>query len=896
MPHANWNLNRPRAALDELGVVEPGDFPTGLTRMDMHCHSYASNEPVNRAVGLLFSDMHECYSPPEKVYDQAKARGMDLVTITDHDQISGGIELVERGFQDFILGEEVTVFFPEDRCKLHVTVWGITPDLHDELESLGLREDVYHFAAWLAEHQIAHAFAHPLYVQNGKLRAWHLERCALLFKGWEVLNGAHASTHRRVVERYIDSLTPARLQQLGEQHRIEPLWNRAWHKATTAGSDDHGLLNIGRTWTGVVGDHKSKVISPDEFLRRVMSGRAVVGGRAGHASLLAHQLATVTAHFVAQRQPRFPEPRLHYLAAKMARFAGAVIPPPSKVALAAGELKRRLNPRRKKPLPVLASLKAHLGPVLEKYPNLKDRLDPAMWDTGAPLSQHDEMAAFVDDLCSAINEAMASGAVRSLRNRNKVQIVDHLLSYLVVHAAQLPYLFSLFYQNKERNMLEKLEHETAEPGTGVSVLERPMRVSLFTDTLGDVNGVCRFIQNVAHRALTTGRDLQVITSTGFEVPPWSNIFNLEPVFSTKMPKYEHLEIVLPPIMKILRHIDKHQPDVIHISTPGPVGLCGFVAAKMLRVPVLGVYHTDFPAYVDRLFDDHAFTKMCEAYMKFFYDPFSAIFTRSHDYVQALAKLGMPRERIVRLMPGLETSKFNRGFRDETVWEKIAAEGHRGIARESVKVLYVGRVSVEKNIPLLVNVWKKVHAELRRRGVDADLVVVGDGPYRKRMEQELKGKDAHFLGFRLGQELSTLYASADLFVFPSTTDTLGQVVMESQSSGLPVLVSDIGGPKEVVRDGETGHVLRPDDSSAWVDRLTTLICDHELRRQMGADASHSMEHFDIANSFEHFWQVHEQAWHDHLGTLGIERRDGRAGVPAASPALLTDSEPVQSAES
>ncbi|MEM9083457.1 MAG: PHP domain-containing protein, partial [Planctomycetota bacterium] len=319
MSGTTWAGNRPKAALNELGAVDGMDFPTGVTRMDMHCHSWASNEPVNRAVGLVAADMHECYSPPEKVYDQARARGMDLVTITDHDTIAGGIELVNRGYQDFLLGEEVTVFFPEDRCKLHITIWGITPELHEEIETLGLREDVYHFAAWLAEHQIAHAFAHPLYIQNGKLGAWHLERCALLFKGWEVINGAHSGTHRRVVEQYIDALTPARIQELSQNHRIEPLWNRCWHKAQTAGSDDHGLLNIGRTWTGVLGDHKSKVLTGDEFLRRVMAGRSIVCVQAGHASLLAHQLATVSAHFVASRRIRYTDARAQYLTAKMTR-------------------------------------------------------------------------------------------------------------------------------------------------------------------------------------------------------------------------------------------------------------------------------------------------------------------------------------------------------------------------------------------------------------------------------------------------------------------------------------------------------------------------------------------------------------------------------------------------
>ncbi len=861
----------PRDNASDIGPLDCSDRPETLTRMDMHCHSWASSAPVNAAIGFL--DMPECYSPPEKVYDQAIARGMDLVTITDHDTIKGALELAERGFQNFVIGQEVTVFFPEDHCKLHVLVWDLTPELDEELNTLNLREDVYAFADWLAQHNLPHSFAHPLYIQNGKLTPWHLERASLLFKGWELLNGAHSGSHRRVVERYLSALTPGRVQELAQQHNLRPRWSRVWHKAHTGGSDDHGLLNIGRAWAGVVGDHGDKITDPREFLRRVMAGRSVVGGTGGHASLLAHQLATVACNWVGRRAPSAQGPRARYITSKLVRFAGVDVPKPSKVALLFDEGKRRLLLRKKKSLPVVEALRSEMEPVLEKYPDLRANLDPSTWASGAPISNHERMAQFADELCTALSASMATGAVRSIRERDKLGIVDHLISYLIVHVAQLPYLFSLFHQNKERNMLEQLEHDAAPAGSGVSVLERSMRISLFTDTLGDVNGVCRFIQNVAHQANVTGRDLQVITSTTFETPRWDNIFNFKPVFATKMPKYEQLEMVLPPLMKILRHVDEHQPDVIHISTPGPVGLIGFLAAKMLRVPVLGVYHTDFPAYIDRMFDDHGFTRMTEWYMRFFYEPFRSIFTRSEDYVDALVEHGMPRDKMVALMPGLETAKFNTGFKDESIWKKLEAEGLRGIGEEGVRVLYVGRVSVEKNMPMLNQIWKRIYKACTEQGVSAQLVVVGDGPYRKTMEAELEGMDAHFLGFRHGRELSTIYASADIFCFPSTTDTLGQVVMESQSSGLPVFVTDQGGPKEVVEHGTTGYVLSHEDPDAWVERMTEVIVDHEKRRAMGVAAADSMEQYDIAHSFEHFWKVHTEAWHEHLATLGITPKPG-----------------------
>lgn len=386
-----------------------------------------------------------------------------------------------------------------------------------------------------------------------------------------------------------------------------------------------------------------------------------------------------------------------------------------------------------------------------------------------------------------------------------------------------------------------------------------MRVSLFTDTLGDVNGVCRFIQNVAEMAERTGRDLEVITSTRLPVPARSNIYNFAPLVAGAIPKYENLELVLPPLTKILRHLDKHQPDVIHISTPGPMGLIGYIAARMLRVPALGVYHTDFPAYIDQLFDDHAMTWTTRQYMSWFYRPFKAVFTRSADYADRLVSLGLPRERMTALAPGVDTSVFDRRFRDRSIWSRYpGAEADD----EAVRVLYVGRVSVEKNLPLLNSVWKRASARIRAAGARAQLVVVGDGPYRETMERELEGTNAVFLGFRHGQELSALYASSDLFVFPSVTDTLGQVVMESQASGLPVLVSDVGGPKEVVDDGRTGFVLPADNPQLWADHIVSLVTDAARRRAMGDAAHEAMRSLSIERSFEHFWSVHEDAWREH----------------------------------
>ena len=381
-------------------------------------------------------------------------------------------------------------------------------------------------------------------------------------------------------------------------------------------------------------------------------------------------------------------------------------------------------------------------------------------------------------------------------------------------------------------------------------IRSPVRVLLFTDTLGDVNGVSRFIRNAADVALASGRHLTVLTSTNFEVPSQANIINARPVFAMKMPGYENLEIVAPPLWEMLAIARRERPDVVHVSTPGSVGIVGRLVAKRLGVPLAGVYHTDFPAYIERLFHNDSLTLGCSLYMRTFYRAFSAIFTRSDGYAQSLVNLGLDRARLHTLRPGIRVEDFHPRFRDNTAWEGT------GSPRGCVRIIYVGRVSVEKNLPMLAKVWKTADQRLRSAGILAELCIIGDGPYRAQMEDDLRATRCRFLGFRYGRELSTLYAGADVFAFPSTTDTLGQVVMESQASSLPVIVTDQGGPKEVVRHGVTGFVLGATDHAAWVDHIVRLASDAPLRRRMGDAAHASMQGASMQRSFDHFWEVHE----------------------------------------
>ncbi|MBX3388312.1 MAG: glycosyltransferase family 1 protein [Phycisphaeraceae bacterium] len=376
-----------------------------------------------------------------------------------------------------------------------------------------------------------------------------------------------------------------------------------------------------------------------------------------------------------------------------------------------------------------------------------------------------------------------------------------------------------------------------------------LRIALFTDTLGDVNGVSRFLNDIADQALELGRPLKILTSTRFPVRELPNIVNIPPRLAAQLPGYSNLECALPPLRRLFAAARAFRPDVVHISTPGPIGFAGRLFARRTRLPVAGVYHTDFPAYVEHIFEDAGLTALTTFSMRWFYAPFHTVFSRSVEYQAALERLGIEPSRCVRLKPGFNTARFHPRFRDAGFWKSCR------IPETGAKVLYVGRVSVEKNLPRLTEIWNRVRARSPRP--DAHLVIVGDGPYRAEMQDKLSGQNAHFLGFRHGEELARIYASSDLFVFPSTTDTLGQVAFEAQASGLPTLVTDAGGPKEIVRHGQTGFVLAPGDTQAWADRIVTILCDPVLRAGMGSSAHDHVQQYSILGSFEHFWSIHEK---------------------------------------
>jgi hypothetical protein len=254
-------------------------------KIDLHVHSKYSVRPSQWVLQKL--GCPECFTEPAEVYRIAKQKGMDLVTITDHNTILGSAEIAH--LPGAFLSEEVTTYFPEDRCKAHVLVYDINDAIHREIQKV--RENIYDLVGYLRANAIVHVLAHPLYSVNDKLTIEHFEKFLLLFETFE-LNGARDDFQNRAIELILKNLTPETIAMLANKHAIEPPFENGWQKGLTGGSDDHSSLNICRRYTMV---RQAKDLG--QFFKGLEKKQSIPMGEGSTPCVMSHNLYGIAYNF-----------------------------------------------------------------------------------------------------------------------------------------------------------------------------------------------------------------------------------------------------------------------------------------------------------------------------------------------------------------------------------------------------------------------------------------------------------------------------------------------------------------------------------------------------------------------------------------------------------------------
>jgi glycosyltransferase involved in cell wall biosynthesis/predicted metal-dependent phosphoesterase TrpH len=766
---------------------------------DIHVHSSHSRET---SLWILRSlKVPESLTPPELVYEKAMERGMDFVTITDINTIDGVMSISHH--DNVFVSEEVCVRIPGRDAILHLLVFGIDPSQHEEIS--GLRDDFHALMDYLDEQGIAAALAHPFHFPGAPLTARDfrtvLQRISLV----ETVNGNRSRVENEAVRGVVRSLDP--------------------DMGFVGGSDDHCGRFLGLTHTGVKGAD-----TVEAYLEGVRRGEGLPGGHHGSAIRGAYSVYSIAYSFYRDRMLSKKVPRMTTEAAdRFFRPGPSSESEPTLWHRADGVLHRVLG-------------RAVAGSELEEFVN--DQLleiGKDLWINSSDLGGTIDERTF--EIMNNLTNRFARRFITMMASRmEKGRILEALeavtaLAPLLMLSA--PYPLFYFISRRGRDAVRRISRELT--GEELGRLDSGKR-AWFTDTIDDLNGVSRTLQRYSGLALETGRELAVLScqSRPVSFPGW--VVNFKPIKEFPIPDYSSKTLSIPPFLEMLRFVEEQGLGMLYISTPGPVGLVALGIGKLLGIPCVGIHHTDFARHVNQIVQDARMGEMAGSYTGWFMGAMDRVLVPSTYYMDDLEQQGVPREKM-RLFPrGIDSGRFSPGHRDPDFF------GRFGGSPDSFKLVYVGRVSREKDLDVLGESLRM----LRERGRDVELFVVGDGPYLGEMVRELTGSGAYFTGILKGEELYAAYASGDLFVFPSTTDTYGNVVLEAHSSGLPAVVTDMGGPREIIEPERTGIIVRGKDPGELAGGIQRLMDDPERLREMSKAARELAEGRSWRAAFDATW--------------------------------------------
>ena len=366
------------------------------------------------------------------------------------------------------------------------------------------------------------------------------------------------------------------------------------------------------------------------------------------------------------------------------------------------------------------------------------------------------------------------------------------------------------------------------------------RIAVVSDTVDNTDGIAIGLGRLAAAARRAGHAMTLVGSAAAAaraIAVDESAVRIPAAMSASLPIYPDYVWHVPELPPLVAHLAANA-DVVQLATPGPMGLAGLIAGRMLGLPVIGQYHTEVAEYAARLTGLPFVAGLVSPFVGWFYRQVDLCLAPSAAAAVRLAGLGVPGSQVWRVPRGVDLGLFDPARRDRA---------RLGWGDEPV-VLYVGRLSREKNLDLLAAAWRSVRAARP----DARLVVVGDGPARA----TLAGCDgATLLGTLHGEALAAVFASADVFAFPSETETFGNVVVEAAASGLPTVVVRKGAAHEHVIAGETGEIVAPGDAPAFAAAIGALLADPLRRAAMARAAREHAATSDLDRAVAATWAIY-----------------------------------------
>ena len=623
-------------------------------KIDLHVHSSHSTRPSQWVLQKL--GCPESFTTPHALYRLARKAGMDMVTITDHNTISGALEIAH--LPDAFVSVEITTYFPEDRCKVHVLALNITEA--DFAEIRRARENIFDLVPLLRSRKITHACAHPLFAVNGRLRLEHVERLLLLFTILEC-NGARDNAPNIALRRIVAGLTPNLIEGLADKHGIEPGMDRPWEKYLIGGSDDHGGLNIARMHTVVSG-----AATLEAFFLGLEQGRARPEGEPAQPETLARNLYGIAYQYFKSKFGFERYVKKDIFLKFVERFLGVEDMPNSSMldrictSFSAWSYSRNRKAAPKDLPSIVRGEAARLVCGDLELSRIAKGID------ALPLKKGDAWYRFMNRASNTIMRHFADNALARLTRADLFSIFHSIGSAGALYAFLTPYFLSyaLFHQDRSFSG-EVLEGFGLGRGQGETPLG-DVRAGCYVDHLllpGErMADVERFMDDEAgvRSALVmcgpkqAGPKQAGMSAWNRRLWNRSETVRFQPVGAFGVQEYPDFTLFYPPILEMIRHAFDSCFGLIKIATPGPLGLMGLLVARLFKLPAEAFYHPRLPEALHRMTQDAGLEDMTWKYLAWFYAQMDAVVTTSEEAAEEIAARGVGRDKIrVEPTPNLE---------------------------------------------------------------------------------------------------------------------------------------------------------------------------------------------------------------------------------------------------
>lgn len=422
-------------------------------------------------------------------------------------------------------------------------------------------------------------------------------------------------------------------------------------------------------------------------------------------------------------------------------------------------------------------------------------------------------------------------------------IIRFVFLYVLEFAVNIPAMFSL------RSWYLQIK---AEPKA------EPM-VACVGENLDEVNGIALTSRIMLQKLREMGKQV-FIFGTAFHANaprsegPDGSVVMAPGRYSMDQAGYAASEVAMLKLDSFIRFLRLNPVDVIEFQTPGPVSVQCLVVAKFAGIKTLSHYRTDILTYSRLLVKNRLGVWIINTWTILMTRWTGPVVVPSEAYREKVRDMGIPLSRIYKLPRGVDFKNFHPDKAGNGAWRRL------GLPEDGIKLLYVGRISKEKNLDLVADAFPG----LAEKVPGISLTIVGEGPYRAGLQEKMAGRsDVRFTGVVHGENLSGIFASADILVFPSLTDTFGNSVVEALASGVPCITSNQGGPREIIVDGESGLIFDHEAPGDLERKILSLAEDPERLRAFKGKARERAMLFTYDRSAQAFWDFYRRFHNNQL---------------------------------